>query len=138
MTPVGDIAPLTAFADGKKHARNRSGELKAFMSACSHRGAMLSRYERAKKGNIHLPVPWLDRQQSGKRLNVRDPEGAGYPETFNKNGSCRASRTTAVSWRREVIAITCPTALSQATDIHVCNRPASWTKGRGSKTWTQR
>ncbi len=68
-------------------ARNRNGELNAFINACSHRGAMLCRHKRANKATYTCPFHGWTFNNSGKLLKVKDPQGAGYPETFNQNGS---------------------------------------------------
>jgi len=68
-------------------ARNRTGELNAFVNACSHRGAMLCRHKRGNKSTYTCPFHGWTFNNSGKLLKVKDPEGAGYPEQFNKNGS---------------------------------------------------
>jgi benzoate/toluate 1,2-dioxygenase subunit alpha len=68
-------------------ARNRDGELNAFVNACSHRGAMLCRHKRGNKTSYTCPFHGWTFNNSGKLLSVKDPRGAGYPEGFNKNGS---------------------------------------------------
>ena len=68
-------------------ARNRNGELGAFINACSHRGAMLCRHKRANKATYTCPFHGWTFNNSGKLLKVKDPEGAGYPENFNRGGS---------------------------------------------------
>jgi benzoate/toluate 1,2-dioxygenase subunit alpha len=68
-------------------ARNRNGELNAFINACSHRGAMLCRYKRANRSTYTCPFHGWTFNNSGKLLKVKDPEGAGYSENFNKGGS---------------------------------------------------
>ena len=68
-------------------ARNRNSELNAFINACSHRGAMLCRHKRANKATYTCPFHGWTFNNSGKLLKVKDPEGAGYPEQFNKDGS---------------------------------------------------
>jgi benzoate/toluate 1,2-dioxygenase subunit alpha len=68
-------------------ARNRQGELNCFINACSHRGAMLCRHKRANKSTYTCPFHGWTFNNSGKLLKVKDPEGAGYPDTFNKDGS---------------------------------------------------
>jgi benzoate/toluate 1,2-dioxygenase alpha subunit len=68
-------------------ARNRNGELNAFINSCSHRGAMLCRHKRGNKSTYTCPFHGWTFNNSGKLLKVKDPEGAGYPEQFNKNGS---------------------------------------------------
>jgi phenylpropionate dioxygenase-like ring-hydroxylating dioxygenase large terminal subunit len=68
-------------------ARNRDGELNAFVNACSHRGAMLCRFKRGSRVIFTCPFPGWTFTNSGKLLKVKNPEGAGYPECFNKDGS---------------------------------------------------
>ena len=68
-------------------ARNRQGELSAFVNACSHRGAMLCRHKRGNKATYTCPFHGWTFNNSGRLLKVKDPEGAGYPEQFNKDGS---------------------------------------------------
>ena len=68
-------------------ARNRAGQLNAFINACSHRGAMLCRHKRGNKATYTCPFHGWTFNNSGKLLKVKDPDGAGYPETFNTDGS---------------------------------------------------
>ncbi|HUN41411.1 MAG TPA: benzoate 1,2-dioxygenase large subunit [Acetobacteraceae bacterium] len=68
-------------------ARSRNGELNAFINACSHRGAMLCRYKRANKATYTCPFHGWTFNNSGKLLKVKDPDGAGYPDDFNKDGA---------------------------------------------------
>ena len=68
-------------------SRNRQGELNAFMNACSHRGAQLCRHKRGNKATFTCPFHGWTFNNSGKLLKVKDPEEAGYPECFNKEGS---------------------------------------------------
>ncbi len=68
-------------------ARNRNGELNAFINACSHRGAMLCRHKRANKSTYTCPFHGWTFNNSGKLLKVKDPDGAGYPDAFNRDGS---------------------------------------------------
>jgi benzoate/toluate 1,2-dioxygenase alpha subunit len=68
-------------------ARNRNGELNAFINACSHRGAQLCRHKRGNKATYTCPFHGWTFNNSGKLLKVKDPEGAGYPDCFNKEGS---------------------------------------------------
>jgi len=68
-------------------ARNRQGELNAFVNACSHRGAMLCRHKRGHKSTYTCPFHGWTFNNSGKLLQVKDPVGAGCPEGFNKGGS---------------------------------------------------
>jgi len=68
-------------------ARSKDNELNAFINACSHRGAMLCRYKRGSKSTFTCPFHGWTFSNSGKLLKVKDPEGAGYPEQFHKEGS---------------------------------------------------
>lgn len=68
-------------------ARNKNNELNAFINACSHRGAMLCRFKRANKATYTCAFHGWTFNNSGKLLKVKDPEGAGYPESFNRDGS---------------------------------------------------
>ena len=68
-------------------ARNRNGELNAFVNACSHRGAMICRHKRDNKSTFTCPFHGWTFNNNGKLLKVKDPDGAGYPESFNKEGS---------------------------------------------------
>src|SRR5271168_3210729 len=68
-------------------ARNRDGELNAFINACGHRGAMLCRFKRGNKATYTCPFHGWTFNNSGKLLKVKDPDGAGYPDGFNKEGS---------------------------------------------------
>ena len=67
--------------------RDRAGELNAFINACSHRGAMLCRHKRNNKSTFTCPFHGWTFNNSGKLLKVKDPDGAGYPDQFNKDGS---------------------------------------------------
>ena len=68
-------------------ARNRQGELNAFINACTHRGAQLCRTKRGNKATYTCPFHGWTFNNSGKLLKVKDPEDAGYPDCFNKEGS---------------------------------------------------
>jgi benzoate/toluate 1,2-dioxygenase alpha subunit len=67
--------------------RNRQGELNALINSCTHRGAMLCRHKRGSKATFTCPFHGWTFNNSGKLLKVKDPEGAGYPECFNHEGS---------------------------------------------------
>lgn len=68
-------------------ARNRDGELHAFINACSHRGATLCRTRRGNKAVHSCPFHGWAFNSSGKLIKVKDPDGAGYPDSFNQKGS---------------------------------------------------
>ncbi len=68
-------------------ARNRNNELNAFINSCSHRGAQLCRFKKGNKSTYTCPFHGWTFNNSGKLLKVKDPDAAGYPECFNKDGS---------------------------------------------------
>ena len=68
-------------------ARNKDGELNAFLNACSHRGAMLCRHKRGNRSSYTCPFHGWTFNNSGKLLKVKDPSNAGYPDSFNCEGS---------------------------------------------------
>jgi benzoate/toluate 1,2-dioxygenase alpha subunit len=68
-------------------ARSKDNALNAFINACSHRGAMLCRYKRGNKSTFTCPFHGWTFGNSGKLLKVKDPDGAGYPEQFDNEGS---------------------------------------------------
>ena len=67
--------------------RNDQDELNAFINACSHRGAMVCRYKRGNKATFTCPFHGWTFSNSGRLLKIKNPEGAGYPEQFQTNGS---------------------------------------------------
>jgi benzoate/toluate 1,2-dioxygenase subunit alpha len=68
-------------------ARDKEGRLNAFINACAHRSAMLCRHKRGNKTSYTCPFHGWTFANTGKLISVKDPRNAGYPETFNKNGS---------------------------------------------------
>lgn len=68
-------------------ARNKDGELNAFLNACSHRGAMLCRHKTGNRSSYTCPFHGWTFNNSGKLLKVKDPSEAGYPQAFNCEGS---------------------------------------------------
>jgi len=68
-------------------SRDKTGQLHCFLNACSHRGAMVCRHKRGNKSTYTCPFHGWTFSNTGKLLKAKDPEGAGYPECFNKNGS---------------------------------------------------
>lgn len=67
--------------------RDKEGELHLLINACAHRGAMLCRRKTDNRTTLTCPFHGWTFRNDGTLLKVKDPEGAGYPETFNKNGS---------------------------------------------------
>lgn len=68
-------------------ARNKDGELNCFINACSHRGAVLCRTKKGNKSVLTCPFHGWSFNNSGKLLKVKDPKEAGYPDSFNCEGS---------------------------------------------------
>ena len=68
-------------------ARNKDGELNAFINACSHRGATLCRFRSGNKATHTCSFHGWTFSNSGKLLKVKDPKGAGYPDSFDCDGS---------------------------------------------------
>lgn len=67
--------------------RNKDNELKAFINACSHRGAMLCRTKKGNRAAHTCPFHGWVFNNNGKLVKVKDPDDAGYPESFNCEGS---------------------------------------------------
>jgi len=67
--------------------RNKNNELKSFINACSHRGAMLCRTKKGNRAAHTCPFHGWVFNNDGKLLKVKDPDDAGYPESFNCEGS---------------------------------------------------
>jgi benzoate/toluate 1,2-dioxygenase alpha subunit len=67
--------------------RNKDNQLQAFLNACAHRGATLARFKHGNKATFSCPFHGWTFNNSGKLLKIKDPEGHGYPESFNRDGS---------------------------------------------------
>jgi len=67
--------------------RNKDKQLNAFINACAHRGATLARFKHGNKATYTCPFHGWTFNNSGKLLKIKDPEGTGYPATFNCDGS---------------------------------------------------
>ncbi|GAA4856859.1 benzoate 1,2-dioxygenase large subunit [Actinomycetospora corticicola] len=67
--------------------RDKDGALHCLINACAHRGAMLCRKKRDNRKTLTCPFHGWTYRNDGTLLKVKDPEGAGYPENFNTNGS---------------------------------------------------
>jgi benzoate/toluate 1,2-dioxygenase alpha subunit len=66
---------------------NKDGELNCFINACSHRGAVLCRKKKDNKVVFTCPFHGWSFNNSGKLVKVKDPNDAGYPDSFNCEGS---------------------------------------------------
>jgi benzoate/toluate 1,2-dioxygenase subunit alpha len=67
--------------------RDKSGELHCLINACAHRGAMLCRRKTDNRMTLTCPFHGWTFRNDGRLLKVKDPEGAGYPASFNTDGS---------------------------------------------------
>ena len=83
----GDYFTLTMGRTPVMITRDKDGQLHALVNACSHRGAMLCRFKRRNQRTFTCPFHGWTFSNTGKLLKVKDPEGAGYPEQFNRDGS---------------------------------------------------
>jgi benzoate/toluate 1,2-dioxygenase alpha subunit len=67
--------------------RDRNGELHCLINACAHRGAMLCRRKVDNRMTLTCPFHGWTFRNDGTLLKVKDPEGAGYPDSFDRDGS---------------------------------------------------
>ena len=67
--------------------RGKDGTLHAMINSCAHRGAMLCRRKTDNRMTITCPFHGWTFRNDGKLLKVKDPDGAGYPDSFNVDGS---------------------------------------------------
>jgi benzoate/toluate 1,2-dioxygenase alpha subunit len=67
--------------------RGKDGELNCLINACAHRGAMLCRRKTDNRMTLTCPFHGWTFRNDGTLLKVKDPDGAGYPESFNTEGS---------------------------------------------------
>ena len=67
--------------------RNKDNQLNCFINACAHRGATLARFKHGNKATYTCPFHGWTFNNSGRLLKIKDPEGTGYPDTFNCDGS---------------------------------------------------
>jgi benzoate/toluate 1,2-dioxygenase alpha subunit len=67
--------------------RAKDGELHCLINACAHRGAMICRRKTDNRTTLTCPFHGWTFRNDGTLLKVKDPDGAGYPATFDTNGS---------------------------------------------------
>ncbi|MFR9803607.1 benzoate 1,2-dioxygenase large subunit [Pseudonocardia sp. RS010] len=67
--------------------RGKDGELHCLINACAHRGAMLCRRKTDNRMTLTCPFHGWTFRNDGTLLKVKDPDGAGYPDTFDVDGS---------------------------------------------------
>ena len=79
--------------------RDRGGKLNCLINACSHRGAMLCRRKTDNRTTLTCPFHGWTFRNDGTLLKVKDPEGAGYPDAFNQDGSHDLTKVRFDSYR---------------------------------------
>jgi benzoate/toluate 1,2-dioxygenase alpha subunit len=67
--------------------RAKDGSLHCLINACSHRGAMLCRRKTDNRATLTCPFHGWTFRNDGKLLKIKDPDGAGYPASFDVDGS---------------------------------------------------
>jgi benzoate/toluate 1,2-dioxygenase alpha subunit len=67
--------------------RDKDGELHCLINACAHRGAMICRRKTDNRTTLTCPFHGWTFRNDGTLLKVKDPDDAGYPATFDKDGS---------------------------------------------------
>ncbi|HEY9565685.1 MAG TPA: benzoate 1,2-dioxygenase large subunit [Nocardioides sp.] len=67
--------------------RDKDGELHLLINACAHRGAMICRKKTDNRTTLTCPFHGWTFRNDGSLLKVKDPDGAGYPDTFDVDGS---------------------------------------------------
>ena len=67
--------------------RDKNGELHCLINACAHRGAMICRRKTDNRMTLTCPFHGWTFRNDGTLLKVKDPDGAGYPDTFDVDGS---------------------------------------------------
>lgn len=67
--------------------RAKDGTLNCLINACAHRGAMICRRKTDNRMTLTCPFHGWTFRNDGALLKVKDPDGAGYPESFNSGGS---------------------------------------------------
>lgn len=65
--------------------RNRAGEVKCFINACSHRGARLCREKSGNRKNFSCPFHGWTYSSGGDLLDVTDESGGAYPPSFDRS-----------------------------------------------------
>ena len=67
--------------------RDKAGELHLLVNACAHRGAMICRRKTDNRTTLTCPFHGWTFRNDGTLLKVKDPDGAGYPDSFDTDGS---------------------------------------------------
>ncbi|GAA0692521.1 benzoate 1,2-dioxygenase large subunit [Marinobacterium maritimum] len=79
--------------------RNKDDELNCFINACSHRGAVLCRKKKDNKAVFTCPFHGWSFNNSGKLVKVKDPNDAGYPSSFDCDGSHNLKKVRMENYR---------------------------------------
>ena len=126
--------------------RDKDGELHCLINACAHRGAMLCRRKTDNRMTLTCPFHGWTFRNDGTLLKVKDPEGAGYPETFDTNGSHNLTKVARFdSYRGFLFGSLNPDVLpldehlgdtTKVIDMLVDQSPEGLEVLRGSSTYT--
>lgn len=125
--------------------RDKDGQLHCLINACAHRGAMLCRRKTDNRTTLTCPFHGWTFRNDGKLLKVKDPEGAGYPEQFDTNGSHDLTKVTFDSYRGFLFGSLNPNVLpltehlgdaTKIIDLLVDQSPQGLEVLRGSSTYT--
>jgi len=66
--------------------RNAAGSVRAFVNACRHKGAKLTRTERGTR-RVHVcPYHGWTYDGDGRNVDVKNRKDGGYPEAFDRDG----------------------------------------------------
>lgn len=126
--------------------RDKGGALHCLINACAHRGAMLCRRRTDNRMTLTCPFHGWTFRNDGHLLKVKDPDGAGYPPTFGRNGTHDLTRIARLdsyrgflfgSLNADVLPLT--DHLGDATkviDLLVDQSPDGLEVLRGSSTYT--
>lgn len=67
--------------------RHKDGDLRAFVNACTHRGAQLCRRKRGNQPILVCPFHGWSFTNDGKLLRAKDQSTGAYPPSFAQDGS---------------------------------------------------
>lgn len=126
--------------------RDKSGELYCLINACAHRGAMVCRRKTDNRMTLTCPFHGWTFRNDGRLLKVKDPDGAGYPPTFDHDGSHDMTKVVRFdSYRGFLFASLNPDVLpltehlgdaTKIIDMLVDQSPDGLEVLRGSSTYT--
>ena len=126
--------------------RDSKGELHLLINACAHRGAMLCRRKTDNRPTLTCPFHGWTFRNDGTLLKVKDPDGAGYPSTFDQDGSHNLTKVGAFgNYRGFLFGSINPDVLpieehlgdtTKVIDMLVDQSPEGLEVLRGSSTYT--